>query len=239
VRQALVLQHAPHEGPGRIAPLLEARGFRLAPRALFAGEAVPERLEPGDVLVVMGGAMGVADLGSPDFPFLRAELALLERCVADDAPVLGVCLGAQLVAAAAGARVAPMTRPDGTRVLEVGWGEVDFQLGEVDDLPARAPMLHWHGDAFELPAGARRLASTAICANQGFQLRTRLFGLQFHPEVSEADIESFVREDAAYAARALGPDAAERIRRDTRAHLATSARTSELLLGWILDTMSR
>src|SRR5690349_25036641 len=104
--RAIVLTHAAHEGPARLAPLLAARGFALDVRELHLGAPVPEAPEPGTILVVMGGALGVADL--PAQPFLRREVALLERCVAARAPVLGICLGAQLLAHAAGSEVKQM-----------------------------------------------------------------------------------------------------------------------------------
>src|SRR5262245_7242780 len=117
--RAIILQHVPFEGPARIADLLTARGCSLDVRQLHRGDRVPSRLGPGELLVVMGGPMGVADVGSPEFPFLRQEIELLRHCVTEDAPVLGVCLGAQLLAAAAGAAVAPMHDASGERVYEV------------------------------------------------------------------------------------------------------------------------
>src|SRR5437868_5852445 len=96
--------------------MLVARGYALDARETYRGDAVPAHLAPGELLVVMGGPMGVGD----PLPFLEQEAELLRRCIADDAPVLGICLGAQLLAHAAGANVAPMTR-DGARIYEVGW----------------------------------------------------------------------------------------------------------------------
>src|ERR1043166_7248326 len=118
----------------------------------------------------MGGPMGVGERDRPEYSFLRDEIELLRGCIAADAPVLGICLGAQLLAHAAGARVHPMTGgADGSGRYEVGWAPVRFHRTEDDDvlsgLPAEAPVLHWHGDTFTLPAGARLLASTTICQN--------------------------------------------------------------------------
>jgi GMP synthase-like glutamine amidotransferase len=238
--RAVVLKHVTFEGPARIAELLAARGCSIEIRELYRGDRVPSRLEPDELLIVMGGPMGVADVGSPEFPFLRDELELLRRCVAADAPVLGVCLGAQLLAAAAGAVVAPMRDGSGARVYEVGWSPLELHAGDavLAGVPARPTVLHWHGDACELPSGARLLASTPVCKTQAFALGTRQFGLQFHCEVDTPHVLEFLRVDAEFVARANGPDGVERIRRDTERHIAGLRAAGDRLLGNMLDAMT-
>jgi GMP synthase (glutamine-hydrolysing) len=242
VKRAIVLKHVASEGPGRIGELLTSRGYELDVRELQRGDAVPSALAQGALLVVMGGPMGVGDVAEPRFPFLRAELELLARCVDDDAPVLGVCLGAQLLAAAAGARVEPMRGPDGNRVYEIGWASVSFLGGDVEPvlagLPERAPMLHWHGDTFELPRDGRRLAASEICENQAFALGSRLFGLQFHPEVDAQTIDDFLQADAELVERALGDGADARIRRETQRHLRAFRSVGDRLLNNVLDALT-
>jgi len=242
--RAIVLKHASFEGPSRLAPLLlVARGYKLDLRELHRGDPVPARLAPGELLVVMGGSMGVGDADRPELAFLRAEIDLLAHCLAANAPVLGICLGAQLLAAAAGARVAPMVDPRGARCYEVGWAPIRFHAHDEADpvlrrLPATAQVLHWHGDACDLPAGARRLASSELCPNQAFQLGARLFGLQFHCEVDSEDVEEFVRVDGDFAVRANGPGAADQIRRDTEHYMTSFAALGDRLLRNLLDAMT-
>lgn len=217
-KRALVLQHAPTEGPERVATLLAARGIGCEVRALYDGHPVPDDLPPDRPLIVMGGSMGVGDVNDARFPFLAAELTLLRKLVARDAPVLGICLGAQLLAAAGGARVYPNTRPGPGGVpepaREVGWGVVDFLplLNEpaLAGLPPRAAVLHWHGDTFDLPPGAIHLASTPLCRHQAFRLGRRQLGFQFHCELEAETIPTWVREDAdfVYAANGAGGGAA-------------------------------
>jgi len=220
-RRATVLEHVPHEGPARIAGALERAGFALTRVPLHAGAALPARLDEQDFLVVMGGPMGVGDASDPRYPFLAAELELLRAAVASDFPALGVCLGAQLLAAAAGARVYPNVSGDPPRPLrEVGWGAVHFVRSPEEEpvlrgLDGAEVVLHWHGDTFELPRGATLLASTLACQNQMYRLGRRQFGLQFHVEVVEADIEAWLDADPDYVRAALGADGAARIRRDT------------------------
>ncbi len=240
MRRAVVLQHAPMEGPGRIAMALERSGLRPEVHALHAGAPVPERIAAGDALVVMGGPMGVGDRDDPRYPFLAAEIELLRRAIADDRPVLGICLGAQLLAHAAGADVHP-NRIDGRHVLEVGWAPVDFIGVGVDALlagiSARETVLHWHGDTFELPAGAQRFASSERCRNQAFTLG-RQVGLQFHCEVDAGIVELWVREDGDYIRQANGSDGGERIRADTARHLPRQGAVCDRLIANIVSVIT-
>ena len=175
--RAVVFTHLDREGPGCIAALATDRGLAVDIRRVAQGDPVPTRLAPDDLLVVMGGPMGVADVGDPRCPFLAPEVALLKSALAARAPVLGICLGAQLLAHAAGSRVYPMTRPGPAgapiRVREVGFGAVRY-LGVTREpvlagLRQEEIVLHWHGDTFDLPAGAVRLAETDACPNQAFR----------------------------------------------------------------------
>ncbi|HVY37451.1 MAG TPA: gamma-glutamyl-gamma-aminobutyrate hydrolase family protein [Polyangia bacterium] len=242
--RAIVLQHTATEGPERVGIALAARGVTLDVRPVFAGAPVPADAQPDEVIVVMGGPMGVGDAGDPRWPFLGQEIALLRKLVARDAPVLGICLGSQLLAAAAGARVYPNVRPgpDGRPVpaREVGWGPVDL-LGAAGEpvlagLPARPLVLHWHGDTFDLPAGAVRLASTPVCANQAFRLG-RQIGFQFHCELEESTIGVWAHEDAAFAREALGEGATERIVADTGRLYADARPAWDRLLANALDVL--
>lgn len=243
MKSAIVLQHTPTEGPERVATLLGERGVRCETIALHAGAPVPDIVGRDQLLVVMGGPMGVADAGSAEYPFLAPEIALLKKLVARDAPILGICLGSQLLAAAAGARVYPNTRPgpDGPiAAREVGWGPIDLHNvtePALAGLPAQPMVLHWHGDTFDLPAGAVHLASTPVCRNQAYRLGTRAFGLQFHAEVERETIATWVSEDADYVRGALGPEGGGRILADTDRHFAAARPIWDRLLGNILTAM--
>jgi len=243
VTTAVVLQHAPTEGPERVGALLAARGIGVETIAVYDGAPVPEDVAPDRPLIVMGGPMGVGDAGNPKYPFLPKEIALLRKLLARQAPVVGVCLGSQLLAAAAGARVYPNTRPgtDGkpVPVREVGWGAID--LHHVNEpalagLPAQPLVLHWHGDTYDLPPNAVHLASTPACRHQAFRIG-RAFGLQFHPELERETIALWVREDADFVRAALGPDGGARILGDTDRHYAAARPIWDRLLGNIISLM--
>ncbi|HEX3694422.1 MAG TPA: gamma-glutamyl-gamma-aminobutyrate hydrolase family protein [Polyangia bacterium] len=245
IKSAVVLQHAPTEGPGRVADLLAEQGVAVSCRQVYAGEPVPGHLDDDALLVVMGGPMGVGDAGDRRYPFLGREIALLQQLVAADRPVLGICLGAQLLAAGGGARVYPNRRPDRfgnwSVVREVGWGPVDF-LG-VDREPALVGlralemMLHWHGDTFDLPAGAVHLASTPACPHQAFRLGTCQFALQFHCELDADTIIRWVSEDAAFVRAANGVGGGRQIIADTVANFPAAQPMWDQLLRNILGVL--
>lgn len=198
--RCLVVQHLEPEGPYRIADALQSEGVDVATCAVFASDALPADLTGYDALVVMGGPMSATD--DTGFPSRRAELRLLQEAVERGLPTLGVCLGAQLLAAACGGRV-----HRGTAGAEIGWLPVTFSSAARDDAlfagtGSGVVVLHWHGDTFDLPPGATHLARSERYLNQAFRLGSCAWGLQFHLEVDEVAVDTFLRSfghDAAAA----------------------------------------
>ena len=182
-RSWVAIQHVPFEGPGSIATVAAQRGTPLAVRHPYLGEPLPACRELCG-LVVMGGPMGVSDTDS--HPYLRDELALIAASVAAGLPVLGVCLGAQLLAAALGARVhrGPQLEIGPGTVALTDAGRGDPVLGAAGR--AELPVVHWHQDTFELPPSAVWLARSELYPHQAFRVGTRAYGLQFHVEVDRA-----------------------------------------------------
>lgn len=172
-----IVQHVPFEGPGRIAGWAQARGVKVDLIPVHAGAALPDP-RPGDGVVVLGGPMSVHDTAA--LPWIETEIAWLARLADRDQPVLGVCLGAQLLARALNT---PVKRCEHR---EIGWFPVTPD-STAPDAPAwldpAVPVFHWHGEQFDLPDGARPIGSTAACRVQGFR-RDRLLGLQFHLETT-------------------------------------------------------
>ncbi len=199
-----------------LGELLEEVGYKVEVIEAFRGEALPADLGARDVLVVMGGPMGVADIGKPETPWLAPVVDLLRSRLAKDWPNVGVCLGMQLIAHAAGAKVVPMTDREGRRLREVGWGLLDFVGTDAitRGLPASMEVLHWHGDGCSLPAGASILASTKVCPVQMFRLG-RSFGMQFHPEIDGPTACLWAKEDAAFVEAANGSDGVRRLQEES------------------------
>jgi GMP synthase (glutamine-hydrolysing) len=182
-----VLQHIAPEGPGLIADALAARGIDVAVTRGDLGEPIPDTTGDAVGLLVMGGPMGVYE--ADRYPFLSEEQRLIERALTAEVPVLGVCLGSQLLAATLGARVAPGPRK------EIGWLDVFTTEGASSDpllgsAPARFRALHWHGDAFELPDGAVSLARSELTAFQAFRWGRCAHGLLFHLEAGPDQVEA-------------------------------------------------
>ncbi len=204
-----VLQHVPHEGPAAIAAWAAERGHALATTRLDRGEPLPA-VESFDALVLMGGPMSVHD--ETAYPWLVAEKRFLEQVLQCDRRVLGVCLGAQLIAAALGRRVyaAP--------VAEIGWHPVTTlpaaaRSRTFAEMPSPMVPFHWHGETFDLPEGALHLAKSEPCPNQAFEIEfdggpqrggALALALQFHLEATEESVRAMIEADGAALARVPG-----------------------------------
>jgi len=186
--QAVVFTHLPFEDLGTLEPRLLDRGFQIRTvDVTTANFPVPEA-DACELLVVLGGPIGVYD--APRYPFLTAELECIRRRIAAQKPTLGICLGAQLMAAAMGARVYP-----GDRGAEIGWSPIQ---PPADISPPKwfsflfhscLHLFHWHGDTFDLPVHTTRVAETQLYPNQAFLVENFALALQFHPEVTAEGLE--------------------------------------------------
>lgn len=179
---AVAIRHVAFEDLGNLEPCLREKGYSI--EYVEAGLDLVEAARHADLLIVLGGPIGAYEAQS--YPFLRDEIALLEARLAAGRPTLGICLGAQLIALALGARVRPAA------AKEIGWSALRLTpAGRRSPLAALegVAVLHWHGDTFEIPAGAQHLASTAACENQAFSLGAQVLALQFHPEACARSLE--------------------------------------------------
>ncbi|UCG38560.1 MAG: type 1 glutamine amidotransferase [bacterium] len=197
----IILKHVPHEGPGLLAEMMEGRGVPHRSIEIFE-EGVPLSAAGFTGIVSMGGPMSVND----GHEGIEREKALLLEAIQRDLPVLGVCLGAQILASALGARVYPGEHP------EVGWGEVELTPEGMDDplfsgVEKVLPVLHWHQETFDLPEGALRLASSRLYPNQAFRWGKKAYGFQFHLEVDEEMVQEWTQREQA-GGEGLTPDTA-------------------------------
>ena len=211
LQTATVVSHVGFEDLGILAPLLAERDISIghidAPRdPLQEFDATSP-----DLLIVLGGPIGVYEIDA--YPFLSREIAMVGERLARGLRTLGICLGAQLMAAALGARVYP------SGIKEIGWKPVALSDPGRDSClvplaQGELPVLHWHGDTFDLPDGAVHLASTDLCENQAFLLGANALGLQFHLETTAEALESWLVGHAVeIAAAGLSPAA---LREDSR-----------------------
>ena len=186
------LQHVPFEGLGSIAAWAAAQRCPISGTRLYKGQS-PPALSSFDMLIVMGGPMGVHD--ERIHPWLADEKRYINKAMDAGKRVLGICLGAQLIACATGARVAP------NPVKEIGWFPVEktneaqsTPVGEA--MPDRATVFHWHGDTFDIPTGAVHLARSQGCVNQAFAIGQRIIGLQYHLETTRKTAKDLIRHCA-------------------------------------------
>lgn len=219
-----VIRHLCFEGLGTLAHELDRLGLRFdyldPPSDDLAGA------RDAEILIVMGGPISVND--GDRFPFLGDEIKAIRHRIDNRLPTLGICLGAQLIARAMGTSVVPMAAP------EIGWRALTLTAG-AQSSPLRhltAPVLHWHGETFDLPPGTEALASTAACRNQAFAVGDHTLALQFHIEVSASHLEHWLVGHI-HELDHCGTDA-EELREDARRFARDStARGGQVLMEWL------
>jgi GMP synthase (glutamine-hydrolysing) len=224
---AVAIRHLEFEDLGLLAPLLADQGFVTSYLDAASADADWSGAAEADLLIVLGGPVGVADLD--DYPFLRTELDLIQRRVAADLPTLGICLGAQLMAMACGGNVRAGS------AAEIGYAPLmltDAARGTVLEALDGVPVLHWHEDVISTPPQLPPLASTPTCANQAFAHGTNVLGLQFHLEAEAASLEQWLVGHA-YELSARGVDIASL--RDSAANNGAqlAAAATRVFTGWL------
>jgi GMP synthase (glutamine-hydrolysing) len=185
MQNAVAIRHVAFEDAGTLGEVLAERGMSLT--YLDAGVDDLSRASDTDLLVVLGGPIGIYEVER--YPFLKRELSVIEAALKKSVPVIGICLGCQALAAVLAARVYP------GRAKELGWDEMTLtEEGKASPLGAigGVRVLNWHGDTFDLPVGATRLASTGITPNQAFTYGPKVLALQFHVELPERDLERWL-----------------------------------------------
>lgn len=173
-----ILQHAPFEGPGLIAEWASERNADMTITKVFANEPLPD-LDSFDLLILMGGPMSVND--EKEYPWLIEEKKFIRKAIERNMRIMGICLGAQLIASSLGKNIYP--NPE----KEIGWFQVDF-TDEIrktflfNHFPHSMVVFHWHGETFEIPESAMLIGSSPACRNQGFLMGRSVIALQFHLE---------------------------------------------------------
>jgi GMP synthase (glutamine-hydrolysing) len=232
MRRLLVFQHVSFEILGTLHPLLKARGFRIRYANFGRHPHAQPEIDRYNGLVVLGGPMNVDDLER--HPHLAVEVKLIQQAIDQGLPVLGICLGAQLIAKALGAPV----HANGGK--EIGWYDVSPTLAAKDDplfwdFGEGEKIFQWHSDTFELPAGAVQLATSQTCSHQAFRYGINVYGLQFHLEVDERLIERWLTVPAHCAELAEGRIDPAVIRHETSLYLHRAHHLSDQVFGRFID----
>ena len=205
----LVLQHLEREGPGLFFNIAEERGFSVSIFRLDLGDSLPE-LRNGDLLLVLGGPMSIRDIGTSTYPWLIEEVRLIKEALNQGVGLIGVCLGAQLLAYAAGGDVELLQEESSRQPLaEIGWDFIFPQSQENKSkltafLSQPFPVLHWHGDRIILPNIAELIASSSRCKEQLFSIGSLAYGIQFHVEIVDEMVKTWISEDQKFISSALG-----------------------------------
>lgn len=227
----VAVNHVAFEDLGLIEDVLTARSHRIRYVGAARAAAAQLRALDPDLLVILGGPIGVYE--EEAYPFLGSEIALVERRLAARKPILGICLGAQIMARALGSRVYPGPKK------EIGWSPLSLtEAGQSSCLRhldgAKTHVLHWHGDTFDLPKDAVRLASTPACANQAFSYGPSALALQFHGEAYGSALESWFVGHCCEISATEGVTV-EGLRADTARHSASLKRQGTLAFEEWLD----
>ncbi|MBN2349019.1 MAG: type 1 glutamine amidotransferase [Bacteroidales bacterium] len=175
--------HESFEGPGCILDWARQKNFNISYTKVYENEEFPDP-ESLDWLVIMGGTANAFDRAK--FLWLQPEIVFINKCISQDKIILGICLGAQLLATSMGSRVYPGQQK------EIGWFPVEFKVSEDEELnflPAKQTVFHWHGDTFDIPEEAVHIFSSELTPNQGFIYQNRVVALQFHLEVKPEDVQ--------------------------------------------------
>jgi len=237
MKRLLVFQHVPHEILGTFNPQLKDAGFRIRYVNFGRTPDAEPNVEKYDGLIILGGPMCLSQ--RENYPHLNTEIAAIKTAMDRQMPILGICLGAQLIAAALHARVHP------NPVKEIGWYDVSpTEEGLKDPLfrffKGTEKIFQWHGDTFEIPHGAVHLASSPDCANQAFRYGDRVYGLQFHLEVDAPLIERWLKTPSHIRELDdLGPEiTADRIQAETPSYIDASTHLGEQLFGEFIRLFS-
>jgi GMP synthase (glutamine-hydrolysing) len=241
MKKAFALRHVASEDLGCLEPILKSHGYEVAYLDLGVDSLSASSPLEADLVIALGGPISVYDLHL--YPFLQTEIAWLRARLIEDLPTLGICLGAQLMAAALNAKVYP-----GAKGKEIGWAPLtraahSAQAAYLDRLIDSAThVFHWHGDTFDLPAGAKHLASSKRYANQAFSVGKNCLALQFHPEFDAMKVEQWLIGHAHEINHEISKThnlSQKRLRSDTKKHAAAfQVATQNFWDAWLFGLQS-
>ena len=242
MKRLLVLQHLEIEGPGLFFEIAKERRMKIEIIRMDLGDGLP-KTNKDDLLLIMGGPMGVKDIGCKKYPWLKTERDFIKVELKKKTRIIGVCLGAQLLANAAGGDVEILKYGSPPKPLpEIGWSQIFFNhsnndLKEFCETPFH--VLHWHGDRILLPKNTELIASSKRCKEQFFKIGNLAYGLQFHIESSKEMSKSWINEDKLFIHKGLGPKGQAILREEVRQFEEKTILKRKLLINKLFDLLSK
>ncbi|ABM72085.1 Glutamine amidotransferase class-I [Prochlorococcus marinus str. MIT 9515] len=242
MKRLLVLQHIEIEGPGLFYQIAKERQMNIEIIRLDQGDNLPKTNED-DLILIMGGPMGIQDIGSKKYPWLKKERDFIKSELKKKTPIIGVCLGAQLLANAAGGDIEILKQGNPPKPLpEIGWSQIFFNQTNNDIKKfCKTPfhVLHWHGDKILLPGNAELIASSKRCKEQFFRIGERAYGLQFHIESIKEMTEKWIKEDKIFINRSLGKNGQAILREEEKKFGEKTVLKRRLLINELFNLLSK
>jgi len=240
IRRLLVLQHLEIEGPGLFEQFAKERDLKIVVVRLDKKDPLPQT-KKGDLILIMGGPMGVKDIGSEKYSWLKLERDFIRKELENKRPIIGVCLGAQLLANAAGGDVEILKYGYPPKELpEIGWSQIfidksnsDFK--ELFEDPFH--VLHWHGDRILLPNNAVLIASSSRCKEQFFRIGNFAYGLQFHIETTGGMINNWIKQDKEFVLKGLGLNGQEILKEENKKYIDKTFLKRKLLISKLFELL--
>ena len=240
MKRLLVLQHLEIEGPGLFEDFAMERDLKIEIVRLDKKDNLPQT-KLGDLILIMGGPMGVKDIGSVRYPWLKLERDFIKRELENKRPIIGICLGAQLLASAAGGDVEILKYGSHPKALpEIGWSPIIFNKSnkKFKELFAKPlHVLHWHGDRILLPKKAILIASSARCKEQFFKIGNFAYGLQFHIEATGPMIDKWIKEDKEFIFEGLGSNGEQILREANKKYIDKTLAKRKLLISKLFELL--